>query len=87
MFRQRDEDQIAAETEAREKNHEAAEAQARGRKPRADRERTKGLGLKVTDEKMEQLVRLSKLTRWTQTDIIETALDVFEKAWKRGEIR
>jgi hypothetical protein len=87
MFPQPNTTQIEEEVRDRDSRHEHAEAPARGRKPRAERQRTKGLGLKVTDEKMEQLIRLSKLTRWNQTDIVEVALDTFEAAWKAGKIK
>jgi hypothetical protein len=82
MFQQHEAAEVEAETLNREREHDRAEAAAKGRKPRADRERKMGLGLKITRAKMEQLVRLTKLTNWTQTDIIEAALDSFEREWK-----
>lgn len=44
------------------------------------------VGLKITDDKADQFDRLKLLTRWSYTDIFETALDAFEDAWKKGKI-
>ena len=46
--------------------------------------RTHGLGIKITREKMIQLQRLVEMTGWSQTAIIEEALDCFERAWNAG---
>lgn len=56
-----------------------------GRTPKYSRQRT--LGLKMTDDKFDQLERLKKMTGWTATDIVEVAFDAFEEAWNAGRIQ
>lgn len=86
-FQQPSEEEIAAEAKAREENHENAEKTPLGRKPNPDRQRTKQLGLKITAAKMDQLNRLARLARLSQTDVIEDALDHFEEAFRHGRVR